>query len=141
MGWKKVLPSYAGSTGVFGGDDINKISDMFSGVANVDTVDINSVWTFRSGMFQIGNPAVTQEYKFVGSAITADRIITIPLLTADGKMVVDSFPNVFLETITLTKNSQSGVGEILLTMSVSDDATGYVRFYNTTTTNAIFSPA
>lgn len=47
MVWKKLLNPDPGTATRFGGLDIDKISDLFSGVANVDEVDINSNFRLR----------------------------------------------------------------------------------------------
>jgi hypothetical protein len=85
MAWKAVTPSFGGDTQHFGGDDgLNKYANLFNGVLDVDTVDINSLWTFRSGKAKIRNPANTFSYILLGAAITsADRNLTLPLVTAN----------------------------------------------------------
>lgn len=90
MTWKKVVNADPGDADHFGGNDIDKISDLFSGVSNVDTVDINSSTTFRSSKFKIRNPANTFSYTISSSAITGNRTATIPLLTADDTFVFAS---------------------------------------------------
>lgn len=74
----------------FGGNDIDKISDLFSGVADVDTVDINSQTTFRDSKFKVRNPANTFSYTLRTSAISANRNVTLPLLTANDTFVFAS---------------------------------------------------
>lgn len=91
MTWKKVTNSDPGDADHFGGNDIDKISDLFSGVADVDTLDINSQTTFRNSKFRLRNPANTFSYTFGTSAITANRVATLPLLTADDTFVFATF--------------------------------------------------
>jgi hypothetical protein len=103
MTWKKVINSDPGDADHFGGNDIDKISDLFSGVADVDTLDINSNTTFRDQKFRARNPANTFSYIVGTSAITANRQATLPLLTAD-----DTF--VFANAIqTITNKTFNGV--------------------------------
>ncbi len=47
--------------------------------------------TFRSSRLRLSNPANTFFYELLGSAITADRQITLPLLTANDEMVTRTF--------------------------------------------------
>lgn len=73
-------------------------ADQFSTTVYTDQAntfgDFSQV--FRSSRLQLTNPANTQNYTFVGSAIAAGRNITIPLLTADDTFV---FAN-FIQTLT-----------------------------------------
>ena len=46
MVWKKVNNSDSGTSTKFGGNDVDKISDLFSNV-DVDDVAINSDWKFN----------------------------------------------------------------------------------------------
>ena len=51
----------AGTADVFGGNDTDKISQLFSGV-DVDDVDINADFSVRSGKRKLRNPANTFDY-------------------------------------------------------------------------------
>ena len=98
MTWLVHAGAQASTSTQFGGaDTINKISNLFSGVLNVDTVDINSSWKFRSGVAQIANPANTFNYNLVGAAIAAARNLTLPLIAADDSLLarnsVDALKN------------------------------------------------
>jgi hypothetical protein len=84
--WKKVNNADAGTSTKFGGNDLDKVSDLFSGV-DVDDVDINSDFTTRSGKRKLRNPANTFDYIEATSAIVADRTVTEPLLTGDDTRV------------------------------------------------------
>ena len=59
MVWKQVVNSDSGDADHFGGNDIDKISQLFSGNTDVDTVDINSNTTFRNEKFKLRNPLNT----------------------------------------------------------------------------------
>lgn len=89
MVWKQVANADAGDADHFGGNDIDKISQLFSGTSNVDTVDINSITTFRNGKFRLRNPANTFSYIWNTSAITSDVTITEPLLTGNDTRVYE----------------------------------------------------
>lgn len=80
----------AGTTDIFGGNDLDKWSDFASGV-DVDDYDIASDFTVRSGKRKLRNPANTFSYIEMASAITNDRQAIEPLLTANDTRVYESF--------------------------------------------------
>lgn len=101
MAWKKVINTDPGTVDLFGGDDFDKVADLFSGVLDVDTVDINSQITIRSGKARIANPANSFYYSILGAAILANRNLTIPLMTADDTIAVLNLAQTFnLKTLT-----------------------------------------
>ena len=87
MVWKKVINADSGDADHHGGDSLDKVSDLFSGV-DVDDVDINCDWNFRSGKLNIRNPANTFSYNVVGAALAATRTLNLPLLTGTDTVVV-----------------------------------------------------
>jgi len=91
MTWKKVTNTDPGTAALFGGDDMDKISDLFSGVLDVDSVDINSVWKFRDNKLEISNPADTFQYRIRGAAIGLDVDLNLPLLLASDTVVTENF--------------------------------------------------
>jgi len=97
--WKKVNNTDPGDATHFGGDDRDKISDLFSAVLDVDTVDINSVWTFRDDKLKFRNPANTFSYTLQMAAIVANRDVILPLLTGNDTLVFEA------HTQTLTNKS------------------------------------
>lgn len=118
MVWKTVTPSFAGTSELFGGDDLNKISNYFGGVLDVDTADINSNTQFRSGKLRLRNPANTFSYITNASAITGNINITEPLLgapdvrlyEANTAAITNKILTANLNTIT---DTGSAVGDIL----------------------------
>lgn len=67
---------------------------------------------FRSGRLDIRNPANTFSYSFVGSAITATRNVTLPLLTADDTAVTQAFAQTLTnKTIDAATNTISNIGD------------------------------
>lgn len=80
MTWKKLNNSQFGTADVFGGGDIDKISKLFDGTGDVDNVDINSNTTIRADKFKFRDPTNSFSYTITPSAITADRVLTLPLL-------------------------------------------------------------
>jgi hypothetical protein len=80
MTWKKVNNADAGDADHFGGDDLDKVSDLLSGV-NVDTVDLNSTTKLRKGKLRLRNTANTFETTLDGSDVTVDNTVTLPNAT------------------------------------------------------------
>lgn len=68
--------------------------------------------TFRSGRLDVRNPANTQSYSIVGSAIAAARNVTLPLLTANDVVVCEAMQqtltNKTLTTPVISTISNSG---------------------------------
>jgi len=79
--WKVVNIGDAGTSIKFGADDTDKINKLFA-ANDVDDIDINADWTFRSGKLNIRNPANTFSYNIVAAAISAARTLNLPLITA-----------------------------------------------------------
>jgi hypothetical protein len=91
---------------------INATANTLIGVARTDASntfgDFNN--TFRSSRLLITNPANTFNYTFVGSAITADRNITLPLLTANDTLVTAAFAQTLTnKTIDASANTISNI--------------------------------
>lgn len=89
MVWVTITGVGVTSATRFKGDALNKIDDMLSGVDVTDTVKIhkNVTWSFIDDAFRIKNPADTFSYIFTPSAIIANRILTLPLMTTDEEIV------------------------------------------------------
>jgi len=87
MVWKKVTNSDTGTADLFGGNDMDKVSDIFSGV-DADDIDFNADIKFRSGKLQVANPANTFKYNVTAAAIAADRTLNLPLITATDTLAV-----------------------------------------------------
>lgn len=67
---------------------------------------------FRSSRIKIRNPANTQSYSLVGSAITAARNITLPLLTGNDTAVMEAFAQTLTnKTIAAGNNTISGIAD------------------------------
>lgn len=67
---------------------------------------------FRSGRIDLRNPANTFSYSLVGSAITAARNITFPLLTADDTLVTQAFAQPLTnKTIDASANTVTNIGD------------------------------
>jgi hypothetical protein len=113
MTWKQVTNSDAGDADHFGGNDFDKISQLFSATSAVDTVDINSDWTFRNNRMFVRNPANTFSYQFTAAAIAANRVITLPLLTAGDTLVTEAFAQTLTtKTMSASSNTFSGLTQM-----------------------------
>ena len=112
MTHKKVNNSDAGTTNLFGGNDLDKWSDWASGV-DTDDYDINSDFTVRSAKRYLRNPANTFSYQEIASAITANRTVTEPLLTGNDTRVYQA------HTQTLTNKTISGASNTLSNIPVN----------------------
>lgn len=118
MVWKKVINGDTGDADHFGGDDIDKISDAFSGV-DVDDFDINLDCKIRSAKLQLRNPANTFSYIVTSAAIAADRILNLPLLTATDTLVTEAFSQTLTnKTISGASNTISNVPDSALSSNV-----------------------
>lgn len=127
---KKVINADTGDADHVGGDQWDLLDDYFDNVATGLTAEINSDTYYRSNRFWLRNPADTFSYKFVTSAIAANRTVTMPLMTADGNMVIDSFGNTFtaLQTIkldatnlmNLVRNTNTNSSDFAITFQAYD---------------------
>ena len=94
MTWKKVNNSDAGDSTHFGGNDFDKVADAFSGV-DVDDINMNCDFTFRSGKMYQRNPGNTFSYNFVPGAITADRTLNWPVITGTDTVATTGLAQTF----------------------------------------------
>lgn len=121
MTLKRVTSPVAGDASHYGGVDINKIADLLDGTDIIATESpaINTNLPFRDQKFRIRNPANTFSYIFAASAITtADRTVTLPLLTGNDQVTMDAFASTLTnKTINATNNSitdsSQATGDIL----------------------------
>lgn len=90
--WKEATDTTAGDATKFGAPDgLNKNNQLFNGDLNVDNVDINSPWFFRTSKCYFLNTAGTFGYLVDSSAaIAADRTVSFPLLTGNDTFVFQS---------------------------------------------------
>lgn len=92
---KKVVNANPGDADHVGGNDWDDLSDFLNNVDMTGPVKINTRIYFRSGKREDRNPADTFSLIHVIPAIVANRNVNWPLLTADGKPVIDTFLNIF----------------------------------------------
>ncbi len=83
MAWVTITGAGTTTSTKFHGDVMNKISNLFNGDASIDsvTIDTTNSWTFENGSLFLGNPADTFQYAITGAAITANRVLNLPLIT------------------------------------------------------------
>jgi hypothetical protein len=108
MAWKIVNNADTGSATVFGGNDGDKMSQLFSGISIADKVDINSGWQFRDDKLEIRNPANTFSYIISTNAITADRTLNLPLITGTDTVAVLGLAQTFSNKVLDATCSFSG---------------------------------
>jgi len=122
MTWKKVVNADAGDADHHGGDSLDKVSDLFSGV-DVDDVDINCDWNYRSGKLNIRNPANTFSYNIVGAALAATRTLNLPLLTGTDTVAVtdlaQTLKNKTLDSTNVISSSASLPSDVVKTGQVN----------------------
>jgi hypothetical protein len=93
--------------------------------------NVSGISTFQSSNLKIRNPANTFEYSIVGSAIAANRNLTLPLITSDDTVATLGTNQTFSGIQTFS-GTLSAIGSISLTGS----ATGSL-FFGTTQTTAV----
>lgn len=86
--------------------------DMLLGTAQT----VTALKTFNTGTLAVRNPANTFSYSILGSAITAARTVTMPLLTANDVFTFNA------ATQTLTNKTVNGV-----TLSTAQGTTNFLR--------------
>lgn len=131
---RKILnKSSPGDASTFGADDIDKINALLTGTedqTSTDPLDINTQTTFRSSKLRQANPANTFYYTVVGSAIAADRNLTLPLLTGNDTVVAEAHTQTLTnKTIAAASNTLTGV----VTPTSSDTLTNKIIDYNSNT--------
>lgn len=100
------------------------ITDLSAGggTGNVSTTASNTYGDFdqifRSGRLDVRNPANTFSYSITGSAIAANRALTLPLLTADDVVATEAFTQTLTnKTINATNNTitdtSTALGDLL----------------------------
>ena len=94
---------------------------QFGQAANPSLVINDREVLIRASTFSIANPGKTFEYQFVSSAIAADRVITLPLLTSNDVLVTGSFSQV-LENKTLLSSTNVVEATRLQSYTISSSA-------------------
>ena len=136
MSFKVVNNADAGTVTKHGGNDADRVSQLFNG-SDVGIPDINSSFRYRSGKLAVRNPANSFSYNIVGSAITADRNLTLPLLTADDTLMTLNLAQ------TLTNKVISGATNTIIDIPDSALPPGmvYTEMPNTFTDTNTFASA
>jgi hypothetical protein len=91
LGFKLINVDSPGNAAVYGGDDIKKIMKLLSGYDlkvddSSDGVNIDTETSFSSEKLRIKSPTTGFNYIIRGQDITADRIISLPLMDDDGEI-------------------------------------------------------
>jgi len=123
MVWKKTGVT-GGSSTQFGAQDMDKISSLFDGTADVDTVDINSNVSYRSGRLRKRGTGSPFYYIENTSAIVADRTITEPLLTANDQRTYDNHPTTLIgKSMSGSANTFTNIGDSAIAAHTSTKIT------------------
>jgi hypothetical protein len=129
----------AGTTTVtkFFGDATNNLSNLLNGVdvsatTGAGPVEIhnNVIWTYNQANLKLFNPARTFLYKIQTSAITADRTLTLPLLTGADTFAFIAQSQVFTNkslSDSTVKFISAGDDQKILALSLSGITTGNTR--------------
>jgi len=127
---KQVVNADAGDADHVGGNDWDILDKFFDAGINVATADINSIFKIRNGKLQLINPGNSAHYIINTGAITADRIITYPVLLADDVPTFDNHPstlkNKSLDAATILNaltfnNPGAGANPSLISNSANQD--------------------
>lgn len=104
MTWKVVNISDTGTGSKFGADDTDKINKLFSGI-DVDDVVINADWQFKNSKLTFDNPGQTAHYTIASSAISANRTLTLPLITGDDVIAALNLSQTFTQGQFIAKDT------------------------------------
>jgi hypothetical protein len=78
MTWATISSPGVTTSSIFYGDSMNKISNLFAGNSNVDSVDINSTWQNRASKFLIVDTTdTTKQIAFDPSSMTSGKKATL----------------------------------------------------------------
>jgi len=97
-----------------------------SSIAYVDQANVfsDNDQSLRSNRLRIANPANTFFYSFTAAAIAANRVITLPLLTAGDTMVTEAFAQALTnKTINASSNTVTNIGDSAIAAHTSTKIT------------------
>lgn len=91
MVWKIIPIENPGTDSSYGGDDTKKVMKLLAGydltLENVsDKVEIGTQTTYYTDKLRIKSPTTGYSYILRSQDITADRIVSFPLMTTDGEI-------------------------------------------------------
>ena len=133
---KKVINADPGTADLVGGNNWDTLDDYFDDVATGLTAKINSNTVFRSGVFKMRNPANSFNYQFVAGAISADRILNWPVITATDTVAVLGLAQTFLDTQTIRQDASDTCLNIKRGTGTIGDTTGVFFVLNDSVGNA-----
>jgi len=94
MVWTLKSPVLLGDSQHVGGDDYNKLMNMLAGVP-VDTITINSPWTFGSGVMKIADPTSNFAITFQTPNLQGNVTLNLPLsLTGIDNLLASVTPDI-----------------------------------------------
>lgn len=93
VNFKTVNNSDAGTSTKHGGNDADRISQVYNGLPDIAPyLDINTQMRIRSGRLELRNAANSFSYTIIGAALTANWNLLLPLLTAHDTLMVLNHP-------------------------------------------------
>ena len=133
MTWKVINISNPGTSTKFGSDDMDKISNMLNGNTNVDSVSMNSEWSFRDSKFKLRDSDNTHDYTFRTGNLTGNREISIPVILANDAMCLAGVNNNFItqqtirddlnnDVLYLYRNINTNGSQVQLNFDMNDSA-------------------
>lgn len=113
MVWKK-LTNYGSSPGDathYGGDDMGKVSGLLNGDTTIDSVTIDSNFTFKTTRFRLRDSDNSHSHIFATPNVSEDKTINIPQLTGTSDTMVMEAKAATLtgKTITFDDNTLTNV--------------------------------
>jgi len=134
----------SGDSTHFGGNDLDYINQLFTGVdqSGSDPVTMATTWQFKNQKLQLINPASTFNYIINTGAIGATRNLTIPALTADDTFLfqnaqqavwgTDNFPSIVKDGQVNVLGNNAAVLDGVLSGGSIVGAGSLTSTYNTT---------
>lgn len=102
---KKVSNANPGNANLYGGNDLDTISDYFNDTDTTNVPRINNPTEFRNGILKIRDSTNTYNVSLKSAAQTADRDFTIPALTGNDSYALLGIPQSFLDIQTIIKDA------------------------------------
>lgn len=141
------LSIYSGFTNYYTIPSVNSLikvkTNLLATTVYTDQINTYGAFnqTFLNNTLNLRNPANTFSYTILTSAITANRTITLPLLTGNDTMVTAAYIQTLTnKTITLANNTLNDTGAVLGDL-VKYNGTKFVRFPRGTTNQVLKSSA
>lgn len=137
---KKVVNSDAGDADHVGGNDWDTLDNYFDNINIGTTAIINTTTRFKDDKLAIRNPADTFSYVISSGAITAARVMSLPVVTGDDTFAVLGLAQDFNYTGAMTRFRRDDNADILAiykATSTNGDSVTFNFQLNDTGSNAV----